>query len=171
MILVVLIPGCGGKTTIAKTYKNCLDIDDFWDKSGEIEMKMTAEWEKALENNNTKIAEELEEKCVKQKALNLISHLSSSHFNPEVILCQSESQWDVLYDSYLKDSLKCLICVPAESFHTDLLRKRGDNVYIANICSKQRLNLLKCKLQPIQNYRDFSELFVLINKHQTLHLK
>lgn len=166
-----IYPGCGGKTNIAKIYKNCLDIDEFWNKFGEVEKKMTAEWEKALEENDKKRAEELEEQCVKQKAFNLISDLASSHLLPEIILCQSESQWDILSNSFMKDSLKCLICVPVESFHTDLLRKRGDNPYIANICSKQRLDLLKCKMQNIQYYSDFSELLVLINKQQTLYLK
>lgn len=171
MVLVVLIPGCGGKTTIAKTYKNVLDIDNYWNKSGELEKKMTEDWEKALRKNNKKRAEELEKECVEQKAKNLISSLSSSHVHPEVILCQSESQWDVLNDSYLKDSLKCLVCIPVESFHASLLRKRGDKDYIADICRKQRQDLMKCKSGPIEYYRDFSELYMVINKQQALRLK
>lgn len=156
---------------LAKTYKNCVDIDDYWNKSGEVEKKILNDLDKAYRKNNKSKIEELEQECMKQKATNLISGLSSSHLRPEVILCQSEIQWDILCDSYLKDSLKCLICVPVESFHTDLIRKSRKDAYYAQNCSNQRLALLKCKVQPIQYYRDFSELFSVINKQQPLRLK
>ena len=153
---ILVLPGCGGKTTLSQKYKNYIDIDKFWDINGETEIQMTKEFNKAKENNNKELVKKLIKDCMNYKATKIKNNLNQKDV---IILVQSVEQANIISNN--KNNIFCF--VPSIELHELSMEKRKDSDFVKDICRKQRKDIIESGWKYF-SYNDFQELERLINK-------
>ena len=162
-IKIFVIPGGGGKTTLSKKNNKFIDIDDFWDITGQTETKMIQEFKEARKNNNDKLVKKIINDCMNYKAIKLKNSLNNNNYD-SIILVQSVEQANII-----NNDNKNIICfVPSEQLHESLMEKRKDSDFIKNVCRYQRKKIINSGLKFFCYY-DFNEFEKLINQFVDLN--
>ena len=161
-IYIFVIPGGGGKTTLAKKSDCYIDIDNFWDINGEIESKMIKEFKEAKENNNKETVKKLIYDCMNYKAEKLKNSLKEEN---KIILVQSVNQAKIILNN--KKNIFCF--VPSLELHELLMTNRNDSEYVKNVCRMQRSDIINSGWEYMV-YNDFAELDKLIKKSNIIFI-
>ena len=163
---VFVIPGGGGKTTLAKKNKCYIDIDDFWDIKDEIESKMIEKFKEAQMNNNNEMIKKLIDDCMNYKAEKIKNNLKEIH--NKIILVQSVEQSKIILNNKNKNNIFCF--VPSSELQESLMNNRNDSEFVKDVCRMQRNDIIKSGWDYMI-YKDFDELDNLIKKCNIYFIK
>jgi hypothetical protein len=154
---VFVIPGGGGKTTLAKNNNCYIDIDDFWNINGKTESKMIKEFKEARNNNNNEMVKKIIYDCMNYKAEKIKNALNQ--INNKIILVQSIEQSKIILNNP-----KNIFCfVPSLELHESLMSNRKDSDFVKSVCRMQRNDIINSGWEYVI-YKDFDELDNLIKK-------
>lgn len=156
-VMVIAIPGGGGKSTLVSKHPDILsDIDSFWEPAAAAEAEIVQHFCEARARGDEAEESRAITACMLHKA-----HRASRSADAlsQVVLVQVPAQADVLLSGPLNCSHSSFLrMVPTQHLHEACMAARGDDARIMTICRDQRSACLNADMGNLKEYASFEEL-------------